>query len=219
MELTVIRYSSGKESTLGLLLINGIFAAYTLEDKHRDVKKMSETRISAGRYKVVLRKEGSHHDRYKVKFPEDHKGMLHIIDILGFQWILIHIGNTDDDTAGCLLVGDAVVSNINQNGRINSSTNAYKRIYPIIANTLDKGEEVWITYVDEVPTGPTHIEESYKIAVVIPDQLNLRSFPGGTKEGVLFEYTKVKVLEEQDGWNKVSLEAWVHSDYISITNY
>ncbi len=150
MELTVLRYASGEESTLGLLYIDKKFACYTLEDEHRDVKVMGETRIPAGRYQVKLRTEGSHHQRYMQKFPNIHKGMLHVTNVPDFKWILIHIGNDDDDTAGCLLVGDTSVSNINQDGRINNSTIAYKRIYPIIANEIAGGREVFITYLDEV---------------------------------------------------------------------
>ena len=150
MELTVLRYSSGRESTLGLLFIKGVFACYTLEDEQREIKISGETRIPTGRYQIRLRKEGSHHQRYMQKFPGIHQGMLHITNVPGFKWILIHIGNDDDDTAGCLLVGDTSISNINQEGRINNSSIAYKRIYPIIANELVLGEEVWITYLDEI---------------------------------------------------------------------
>ncbi len=150
MELTVLRYASGEESTLGLLYIDKKFACYTLEDEHRDVKVMGETRIPAGRYQIKLRTEGLHHQRYKLKFPDIHKGMLHVTNVPNFQWILIHIGNDDDDTAGCLLVGDTSVSNINQDGRINNSTISYKRIYPIIVDEIPEGREVWITYLDEV---------------------------------------------------------------------
>ncbi len=150
MELTVLRYASGTESTLGLLHINKKFACYTLEDEHRDVKVKGETRIPVVRYQVKLRTEGSHNLRYKQKFPNFHKGMLHVTNVPNFKWILIHIGNDDDDTAGCLLVGDTSVSNINQDGRINNSTIAYKRIYPIIANEITSGRDVWITYRDKL---------------------------------------------------------------------
>ena len=45
---------------------------------------------------------------------------------LEFQYILIHIGNDDDDTAGCLLCGLDSYSNKNL---IGNSTKAYKLIY------------------------------------------------------------------------------------------
>ena len=41
-------------------------------------------------------------------------------------------------------------SNVNQLGRINSSTITYKRIYPTVANAIEKREEVWVRYQDEV---------------------------------------------------------------------
>ena len=150
MELKVVRYSAGKESTLGLLFIDGQFACYTLEDEHREVKVPGKTRIPAGRYKVKLRTEGSHHLRYQKKFPDIHQGMLHVTGVPNFTFILIHIGNSDDDTAGCLLVGESSISNITQAGRINNSTIAYKRVYPMIAKAIENEDEVWITYQDEV---------------------------------------------------------------------
>jgi hypothetical protein len=62
-----------------------------------------------------------------------------------FQYILIHTGNTDDHTAGCLLLNDAV-SGASFSG--SSSVNAYSRIYPVIARALSKGQKVTITYTD-----------------------------------------------------------------------
>jgi hypothetical protein len=149
MQLSVLRYSENGESTLGLLFINGKFECYTLEDEHQDIKIKSETRIPARTYPVKLRTEGGHHQRYSNKFSDIHKGMLHIQDVPNFTHILIHIGNDDDDTAGCLLVGDSSINNINQDGRINSSTIAYKRMYSKVIEAMDKGEDVYITYYNE----------------------------------------------------------------------
>ena len=78
-----------------------------------------------------------------------HKGMLHVIDVTNYKWILIHTGNTDEHTAGCLLVGDSQENNIIiKDGFVGKSTNAYKRIYPPIAKALEEGEEVTIQYID-----------------------------------------------------------------------
>ena len=75
--------------------------------------------------------------------------MLHIVDVPGFDYILIHCGNTDEHTAGCLLVGDTQNNNmVEEDGFIGRSTAAYKRIYPKIAKALEQGEEVTITYID-----------------------------------------------------------------------
>ena len=155
MKLEVIRFSSEADSTSGLLfdVTNGRkFLAYTLEDEYRDSynkKVMAETRIPAGTYKVILRTVGRIHKNYTKRFADIHKGTLHVIDVPNFKYILIHCGNTDEHTAGCLLVGDTQTNNqIKKDGFIGSSTNAYKRIYPPIAEALECGEEVTITYVD-----------------------------------------------------------------------
>jgi|TARA_R110000787_G_C13115860_1_gene414211 hypothetical protein len=151
MKLQVLRFSSESDSTNGLLfdVTEGVkFLAYTLEDEKRDEKVMSETRIPAGTYEVKLRTEGGHHNKYTSRYGSMHKGMLWLQDVPNFKWILIHCGNTDEHTAGCLLVGDSQENNqIKENGFIGSSSNAYKRIYPSIAEAVEN-EKVTIEYID-----------------------------------------------------------------------
>ena len=151
MKLQVLRFSSESDSTNGLLfdVTEGVkFLAYTLEDEKRDEKVMSETRIPAGTYEVKLRTEGGHHNKYASRYGSMHKGMLWLQDVPNFKWILIHCGNTDEHTAGCLLVGDSQENNqIKENGFIGSYSNAYKRIYPSIAEAIEN-EKVTIEYID-----------------------------------------------------------------------
>lgn len=152
MELEVIRFSSQKDSTLGLLFNvtdeKREFLCYTLEDEYREEKVMHETRIPAGTYEITLRTVGGFHNKYSERFPKIHKGMLWVRDVPGFEWILIHCGNDDDDTSGCLLVGDTQTENTQSDGFVGSSTNAYRRIYPQIAEAIENGECVEITYID-----------------------------------------------------------------------
>ena len=54
-----------------------------------------------------------------------------IRDVPNFDWILIHCGNTDEDTAGCLLVGSQALTEPGDMKIINS-TIAYKRFYPMV---------------------------------------------------------------------------------------
>ena len=83
------------------------FLCYTLEDEHREDKIMSETRIPAGTYKLKFRNEGGFHNKYSKRFSSIHKGMLEVCDVPNFKYILIHCGNDDSHTAGCLLLGDS----------------------------------------------------------------------------------------------------------------
>lgn len=147
MKLRVVRYCSSDDFTLGMLLdeTDGKhFLCYTLEDEHREEKVMHETRIPAGTYNITLRTVGGFHGRYTKKYGDMHKGMLWVRDVPGFEYILIHTGNTDEHTSGCLIVGNSS----DRKGFIGSSVDAYKRIYPAIAEALERGEEVTITYED-----------------------------------------------------------------------
>ena len=153
MKLDVLRFSSEQDSTSGLLFdVTGKrkFLCYTLEDEYRTKKVMQETRIPAGTYEIKYRKEGGFNKRYTKRYPDIHRGMLHVTSVPNFKWILIHVGNTDEHTAGCLLLGDTQENNqIKTNGFIGKSSQAYVRVYDYIANALDKlGEKVTITYYD-----------------------------------------------------------------------
>lgn len=142
MNLLVKRYKSTPNATLGKLLIDGVFECYTLEDEFRAVKVRGETRIPAGTYKLGLRTEGSTHFQYAKRFPDIHKGMLHVLNVPNFQWILIHIGNTEKDTDGCLLVGE---ERDEEKMTILRSTIAYRKMYPKVCNAV-LGGDVFITY-------------------------------------------------------------------------
>lgn len=152
MELEVLRFSSQADSTSGALfdVVNGKrnFLCYTLEDEQRDVKVWGETRIPAGRYKLSLRKEGGFHSRYQAKYGDMHKGMIHVNDVPGFEFILWHTGNTDEHTAGCLIIGDSQESNlVKKDGFVGSSVVAYKKVYPYVAAAIEN-EDTYVTYID-----------------------------------------------------------------------
>lgn len=142
MDILVDRYNDEVDHTDGLLFVDCEFICFTLEDEYRSEKVFGETRIPDGTYKVELRTEGGFHERYSKKY-KNHPGMLHVKDVPNFKYILIHAGNTHDDTAGCLLVGTTADKDA---GFIGGSVNAYKQLYPMVANAILRGEEVTITY-------------------------------------------------------------------------
>ena len=154
MKYEVIRISSGKDSTSGMLFEisqnKRTFLAYTLEDEQRDVKVWGETRIPAGIYKLKLREEGGFHNKYLNKYGKPfHKGMIHVQDVPGFEYILWHTGNTDEHTAGCLILGNTQTNNrIAKDGFIGSSVDAYKFVYPRVAAAIEAGLSVEVEYID-----------------------------------------------------------------------
>ena len=125
MEILVKRLYDNGKATVSAIYINNKLQCWGLEDEFRDINKKvkGETRVPEGEYDVVFRKEGGHHTRYSKMFGANHHGMLHIINVPNFQFILIHVGNTEADTAGCLLVGDSA----NSNCTVSASTQAYQK--------------------------------------------------------------------------------------------
>jgi len=81
-------------STVGELLVNGVFECYILEDTIRQEKVYGETAIPSGIYEVGI----TYSPRFKRKLPV-------LRDVPGFKGIRIHAGNTAKDTEGCLLPG------------------------------------------------------------------------------------------------------------------
>ena len=150
LELLNRRISSGAEATLGTLFdVTGepAFQCYVLEDQFNEPKVKGETRIPPGRYRIEFRDEGGMIVRYKKRFAW-HRGMLWLRHVPDFQFVYIHVGNKDDDTDGCLLVGDGQRSNVTERGTIQMSVAAYRRLYEKIAAALGAGDEVWITIED-----------------------------------------------------------------------
>jgi len=147
MKLTVVRTQFGTDATNGLLFIDGIFECYTLEDQYQAVKVMHETCIPEGIYDINFRKTGGFHAKYSERYKNAHYGMLHIQDVPNFTYILIHTGNTDEHTSGCLIVGETQQDlEVSKDGFIGSSTVAYKKMYAKVAKQLLQGKPVSIEY-------------------------------------------------------------------------
>ena len=142
MIIDLIRTQFGSDATNGMIFLDGVFECFSLEDEYREQKIRGETCIPEGSYEVVLRKEGGFHQRYSSRYSF-HKGMLWVKSVPNFEWILFHLGNTDENTAGCILVGDTQQDlDVSKDGFIGSSGNAYKKFYPKVADVLENGESV-----------------------------------------------------------------------------
>ena len=145
MIVKLLRFSSQENSTLGLLFIDGNFQCFTIEDEFRTVKVKSETRIPEGIYELGIRAEGGFHERYKQRFRGVHKGMIEVMNVPNFKYILLHIGNwADPDSDGCILLGNSSKQNVTGDGMVIESKIAYLRVYPIIMRALQKGKKVYL---------------------------------------------------------------------------
>lgn len=126
--LTLKRNIFTDKSTLGELYVDGMFQCFTLEDTCRRVKEKGKTAIPSGRYQVIINDSA----RFKRKLPR-------LLNVPNYEGILIHPGNTADDTDGCILVGEDKTVNA-----VGSSRAAFNELFPKIEAALAKGE-VWIT--------------------------------------------------------------------------
>lgn len=145
MKISVKRIVSNDDATLSLVYIDGNFECFSLEDEFRENKVPGETRIPSGIYPVTIRSIGGFHNRYSKKF-DFHRGMLEVSNVHNFTNVLIHIGNTEKDTAGCLLVGQG--ARTGDEISITSSTLAYKPLYQKVIRSAISGN-LEIEYIDE----------------------------------------------------------------------
>ena len=161
MKLQVVRTQLGKDATNGLLFIDGLFECYTLEDQYQAVKVMHETCIPEGTYDIKFRTVGGFHEKYKKKYGNSHFGMLHLQDVPNFTYILIHAGNTDEHTSGCLIVGETQQDlDISDDGFIGHSGKAYLKLYNKVAKELLLGKSVTIEYTTITKLLEKPLEES-----------------------------------------------------------
>jgi hypothetical protein len=142
MKLTLKRKFKGDKYTIGDLFIDGVFFSNTIEDKVRELpdncpntpkglickckeKVYAETAIPAGTYKITMR----HSPKFKRILPYLH-------DVPHFLGILIHSGNTELNSAGCIIVGENTVK-----GKVLSSTATSNKLNKI----LSEGKDLTIT--------------------------------------------------------------------------
>ena len=146
MKIDVVRTQFGIDATNGMMFIDGKFECYTLEDQYQAVKVMHETCIPEGKYKIKFRKVGGFHTKYSARYKNAHYGMLELQDVPDFKYILIHSGNTDEHTSGCILTGNTQQDlDLGKDGMIGQSRNAYERMYRKVSAVLLQGKEVTIT--------------------------------------------------------------------------
>ena len=118
MKLEVIRHAFKPTYTIGKLYIDGKYFCDTLEDVVRKGPKA----IPAGTYEVILNVS-----------PRFGKVLPRLLNVPGFDGILIHAGNTSKDTSGCILVGQN-----KEVGKVINSQATMKRLMEVLQS--HKGE-------------------------------------------------------------------------------
>ena len=143
MELNLKRIARKKGYTIGRLFIDGKYFCDTLEDTDRGLSQSApyasnkrkkikgETAIPTGKYRVTLdvrsQRFGSRSD---YQFCNGY--LPRLINVPCFEGVLIHIGNTDKHTEGCILVGQNKVV-----GMVVNSKDTFVRLYKRLQDDRD----------------------------------------------------------------------------------
>lgn len=90
--IKLTRVGEYQDATFGVLSVDGRPICVTLEDKWRNNERMVSC-IPKGKYIIKRHKSPKFGDCFKLQ------------DVPGRSDILIHAGNTDADTHGCILLG------------------------------------------------------------------------------------------------------------------
>lgn len=149
MKLTLNRRFKTPEYTIGDLYIDGQWFCNTLEDTDRDLsqdmlltyiqnkKIKSQTAIPTGTYKVDMDTISPKFSNYS-KYPyakQFNAKMPRLLNVKGFEGILIHAGNTQKDTDGCILVGINKVK-----GQVINSQTTWKKLMSVLLKDKDNIE-------------------------------------------------------------------------------
>jgi hypothetical protein len=147
MELELRRIARKGKYTIGRLYVNRVYFCDTLEDADLlyfgKSKIKGKTAIPTGRYEVLLNKYSPTFGK-KDPYRELANGCVPLLkDVPGFSGVRIHIGNTVDDTDGCLLVGMNTIV-----GKLTKSKKTYVLLWnTYFAEAKKRGERVYINII------------------------------------------------------------------------
>lgn len=136
--MQVSRTTFGQQATLGKLTINGEFECFTLEDVVREVphqpvgswKVWGATAIPFGTYDVQI----GFSPRFNRLMPQ-------LLNVPGFTGVLMHWGNSDKDTDGCILLGQSIAGD----DFIAHSVVAFNLFFTKLQSAINAGEKPTIT--------------------------------------------------------------------------
>lgn len=154
MKIKVDRKWPKATYTIGRLSVDGEYFCNTLEDRDRGLKQTDspgtikirkvygETAIPKGTYRVAMETVSPKYaaiDWYK---KLNSGRMPRLVNVPGFEGILIHPGNTALDTYGCILVGKNTKA-----GQLTDSRSTFAELYKRMKAAHDRGERIYIEIV------------------------------------------------------------------------
>ena len=151
MKITLDRAWKKPTYTISRVYVNSSVFCNIIEDTDRDLKQTDplpvikmkkvygETAIPKGTYLVdmdTISPKYAGNSFYKSvcggKVPR-------LIDVPGFEGVLIHCGNTALDSYGCLIVGVNTVK-----GMVTQSRETFKKLYKVMSEAHKRGETITV---------------------------------------------------------------------------
>ena len=151
MELIVDRKWKNQNYTISNLTIDGKWFSNVLEDADRELdssmsldkimelKKPTITAIPRGTYEITLDITSPKYSTNSFYRQVCNGKVPRLLNVNGFEGVLIHAGNSSKNSAGCLLVGVNKVK-----GQVLNSRETFKELYKLLKDKHDKGEKITI---------------------------------------------------------------------------
>jgi len=131
--IKVERFLHHPDCEISRVYINNHFFCFGLEDAKRTTKIHGQTCIPEGKYPLST--------RYSPRFsPRTGHDMIWVKNVPGFEYILIHTGNTISDTEGCLILGNKI-GVINQKDAVLNSKVTYQAFYKKVIDDIKRGNQ------------------------------------------------------------------------------
>lgn len=136
--IKVERFLHHPDCEIGRVYVDGVFFCFSIEDAARTTKIHGETCIPLGKYSLST--------RWSPKLsPIYNHDMIWLKNVPGFEFILIHWGNTISDTEGCLIVGNKI-GILNKKDAVLDSKATYLKLYKKVIDKIKSGGQ-FIEYV------------------------------------------------------------------------
>lgn len=146
MKLTLKRIAKKPTYTIGKLYIDGQYICDTIEDTDRglrqdmpleEIKKKKvygKTAIPTGTYEVTLNVVSPKYSRSAfMRQYANGARVPRLLNVKGWEGVLIHTGNQASDSLGCLIVGKNT-----KVGMVTESRNTFIKLYKELQKAKDK---------------------------------------------------------------------------------
>ena len=151
MKILVDRRWKKATYTISRIYIDDVFFCNGLEDRDRGLKQtdhpdyikarkvFAETAIPTGTYKVAMNITSPKYSAVAWYYKLCQGKMPRLLNVPGFEGILVHPGSTALDSAGCLLVGKNT-----KVATLTESKATFEKLYKMMKAAYDRGEKITI---------------------------------------------------------------------------